>query len=58
MHVLPPYRQPGSHHPVADLLSSRGIVLPMHGLLSDDDICHIAERLAHYCKYADAAPVA
>jgi len=57
MHVLPPYREAGCHYPVADMLSTRGIVLPMHGLLADDDVCYIAERLAHWCKYADGVPV-
>ena len=45
MHVLPPYREPNASYPVADRISSRGISLPMHGLLTEEDVSYIAERL-------------
>jgi len=50
MHVLPPYREPPAPYPVAGRISSRGISLPMHGLLSEEDVSYIAERLGHWCK--------
>lgn len=52
MHALPPYREPDAHYPVADRISSRGICLPMHGLLSEEDVSYIAERLGCWSKYA------
>jgi perosamine synthetase len=55
MHMLPPYREQTALFPVADMLSRRGISLPMHGLLSEDDISYIAERLSRSCKYSDCA---
>ena len=55
MHMLPPYRDQTRLFPVADKLSRRGISLPMHGLLSEDDISYIAERLSRSCKYSDCA---
>jgi perosamine synthetase len=52
MHILPPYLEPDGHYPVAERISSRGMSLPMHGLLNDDDVSYIAERLGHWSKYA------
>ena len=54
MHVLPPYREPGVRYPVADWISRRGISLPMHGLLSEEDISYIAERVGRWCRHAGA----
>jgi len=48
MHVLPPYHEPNARYPVADRISSRGICLPMHGLLNEEDIAYIAARLGHW----------
>jgi perosamine synthetase len=45
MHVLPPYRIEGHLYPIADHLASRGISLPSHGVLCDDDMDYIATRL-------------
>jgi len=50
MHVMPPYYEPDGHYPVADRLASRGINLPMHGLLTGEDIAYISARVAHHCK--------
>jgi perosamine synthetase len=49
MHVLPPYYEPNGHYPIADDVSRRGILLPMHGLVTEDDVFYIAERVAHHC---------
>ena len=44
MHVLPPYREDG-HYPVADLWSQRGINLPTHQSLTDEDIDRVCSEL-------------
>lgn len=44
MHVLPPYREVSSY-PVADLWSQRGINLPTHQDLTQDDVKRIARSL-------------
>lgn len=49
IHTMPPYRQEGEVHPVAESLARNGISLPMHGLLTKADIEYIAERLASHC---------
>jgi perosamine synthetase len=49
MHVLPPYKdQESEGFPVADSVSSRGINLPTHALLTNDDIRYIASVLTNY----------
>jgi len=47
MHVLPPYRDaaPGPF-PRADFCSSRGISLPTHGRLTEEDVDRVVEALA------------
>ncbi|MGC2656611.1 MAG: DegT/DnrJ/EryC1/StrS family aminotransferase [Bryobacteraceae bacterium] len=51
MHVLPPYLEEGSsRYPVADNLSQRGMMLPMHTLLDFDDVAYIATRLIQHCS--------
>lgn len=46
MHVLPPYRQPGSgEFPVADRIASTGISLPTWAGLSRDDVDFISKKL-------------
>jgi perosamine synthetase len=46
MHVMPPYRDSGTRaFKCADHCSSRGINLPTHALLSDDDVDYIANAL-------------
>jgi perosamine synthetase len=45
MHQMPPYAEPEGRYPVADELSRRGICLPMHAALTDDDIEYIAASL-------------
>lgn len=50
MHELPPYREESGAYPVADRFSARGICLPMHCALSQDDIAYIAARLAYWCR--------
>jgi perosamine synthetase len=45
MHVLPPYFEPNACYPVADRLSARGLSLPTHIALSEDDVAYIAAHL-------------
>lgn len=45
MHVLPPYLEATSY-PVADLWYQRGINLPTHQNLTEDDVQRVAEALA------------
>jgi perosamine synthetase len=42
MHMMPPYHQPDASFPVAEDLSRRGVNLPSHGLLTEEDIVRIA----------------
>lgn len=44
MHILPPYKQP-STFPNADLWAQRGINLPTHQMLTQEDVIRIADAL-------------
>lgn len=44
MHVLPPYQEDASY-PIADLWAQRGINLPTHQDLTQDDVLRIADSL-------------
>ena len=45
MHVMPPYLEEGAVYPGADHASARGINLPTHGLLSEQDIDRVVAAL-------------
>lgn len=45
MHVMPPFYAEDSHYPVAERISSRGINLPTHAMLSKDDVKYITDCL-------------
>lgn len=45
MHIMPPYFDASVHCPVAEKLSSRGINLPSHGLLTEEQIEYIVKSL-------------
>jgi perosamine synthetase len=45
MHVMPPYRNDSRQFPVADHLAARGMNLPTHGLLSENDVDYVVARL-------------
>jgi perosamine synthetase len=45
MHLMPPYREPSSHYPVAEKIAERGINLPTHGNLSENEIIFIAKTI-------------
>lgn len=45
MHIMPPYRDTSLSCPVAESLSARGINLPSHALLHDEEIEYIVDSL-------------
>ena len=45
MHIMPPYLEESSY-PVADLWAQRGINLPTHMMLTEEDIQRIADKLS------------
>lgn len=45
IHTLPPYCRPRERYPVAERLARQGISLPMHGLLTNDDVGYISEQI-------------
>jgi perosamine synthetase len=45
MHQLPPYLEENGHYPVADRLAARGINLPTHAGLTENDIDRVVARL-------------
>ncbi|NTV79623.1 MAG: aminotransferase DegT, partial [Clostridiales bacterium] len=47
MHIMPPYYE-SKHYPNAEYISQRGINLPTHGLLTEEDICYICEKIKEY----------
>ena len=49
MHVLPPYKEPSGKYPVADSLARRGISLPTHALLTEDDVRYVASCIQLLC---------
>ncbi|HEY4442357.1 MAG TPA: DegT/DnrJ/EryC1/StrS family aminotransferase, partial [Candidatus Elarobacter sp.] len=46
MHVMPPYREADGTYPVAERLGARGISLPTHALLTEDDVDYIVDALS------------
>jgi perosamine synthetase len=52
MHVLPPYRGGSRSYPVADRLAARGMNLPTHGKLTEDDVEYICRRIGAHATAA------
>lgn len=50
MHVLPPYKEEHPEYPVADFVASRGINLPTHAFLTEDDIKYIVNKIENSIK--------
>lgn len=50
MHIMPPYYDPNAHFPVAEKLASRGISLPSHALLTNEDIAFVSDTLKQIIK--------
>lgn len=49
MHIMPPYREENGCYPVAERVAERGISLPTHGLLTEEDVAYIAAALRRIC---------
>lgn len=49
MHIMPPYLDNAAKCPTAEYLSARGISLPTHALLSDEDIAYICRSIKEIC---------
>lgn len=45
MHTMPPYEEKTAHFPVAEALSARGINLPSHGLLTEEQVKYVVDML-------------
>jgi perosamine synthetase len=54
MHVLPPHRDSTRRYPVAERLAARGINLPTHAMLAEDDVDYIVSRLRAHAASAVA----
>jgi perosamine synthetase len=53
VHVLPPYSGNSSRCPVAEAIAARGLSLPTHSLLSEEDVSYIATCLKRACEESD-----
>ena len=53
MHIMPPYFDADCHLQVAEKLAARGISLPSHALLSDDDILYICNCMKKIMRTGD-----
>jgi perosamine synthetase len=49
MHILPPYNE-NIQYPIAENIAFRGLNLPTHALLTEENIKYIVERVGHYCR--------
>jgi perosamine synthetase len=45
MHVMPPYREADGAYPRAEACAARGVNLPTHGLLTDEDLDRVCKAL-------------
>jgi len=45
LHLMPPYREPDGTYPVAEAIGRRGLSLPMHGKLTDDDVDYVCAKV-------------
>ena len=50
MHILPPYLEKDARYPVAEKISSRGINLPTHAGLTEEDIRYISVTIENICN--------
>ena len=50
MHIMPPFFDEKAACPVAEDISARGMNIPTHSLLSEEDIAYVAERILHYTE--------
>jgi perosamine synthetase len=50
MHVMPPYEERNGTYPVSESIASRGMNIPTHGALTEDDIKYICSRIRYHCE--------
>lgn len=50
MHILPPYKETRSQYPKAEKIASRGINLPTHGKLCENDVKFISDTIRTLCE--------
>jgi len=50
MHVLPPYKEKTNQYPVAEKIAFRGLNLPTHALLTEENIKYIVDRISYHCR--------
>lgn len=50
MHIMPPYLGSPGHFPVAERLGARGISLPSHALLTEQDVKYVCDNLLDIIK--------
>lgn len=50
MHIMPPYLDTSLSLPIAEHIASRGISLPTHANLTENDIRNICENILEICK--------
>lgn len=50
MHVMPPYLENEGRYPVSESISSRGINLPTHSQLTEEDIIYISDKIRCHCE--------
>jgi perosamine synthetase len=55
VHLMPPYREPEGSYPVAERIGARGISLPTHCSLKEEDVAYIADQLAMALEGASVA---
>lgn len=56
MHQMPPYFEADANYPVADSLARRGLSLPTHTQLTEDDIDRICDRLSRHVSTLVGSP--
>ena len=49
LQYMPPYATPRQHLPVAEDIAARGMNLPTHGLVTEDDVVYIVQCLKEIC---------
>lgn len=50
MHQMPPYYSETASYPIAEKISSRGISLPSHAMLTESDVGRVCQTLIEICK--------
>jgi perosamine synthetase len=50
MHVMPPYKDEHSSYPIADYIAQRGINLPTHALVTEEDVKYIVDKIEESIK--------